>query len=465
MSIATSVKRYLDSAGVAFKEHPHNRLVCLKKLTRELGIDSHQIAVPVLLKSDKDAIMMAVIPLDHDLDVSLLNTLLNRQFLPVDCERELSLWFDDVEPGAYPPVAAAYKLPLIVDRHLLTQKRIFFKAGTHSNLVSVEQSDFQFLCGSAPKAIISNPQLEKDTAPQQVDSVCSEDDIKAKIESLYRLPVMPSMANEVVRLLNDEETTVEQLSDVVELDPCMSAQVLRYACSPYYGYKGKIDSIQQAITSVLGFDLVSSIVLGIASSQVFNLPKDGPLGMRSFWRHALYCAMLSQAIAKKAGFGDSVNPSMAYLSGLLHNIGVLLIGYLFPPEFKMLNKWVENHAKDSLSSIEKNVIGMGHAQKVISLGHHQIGSLLMDSWNMPAEVIACCEQHHNGAYEDEYADYVKIVRLSNQLLAQGGIGDLGQPLSSAESFGILSEKDLEQLYAEVMEMSTSIDELAEQMAA
>lgn len=473
MTISTTIKRYLDTSGVSYKEHPHRREVCLRTLEHELGLDARFIAVPTILQSDKNAMLMTVIPLTHELDLKRLNGMLRRQFSIVTNTEALSEWFSDVEPGAYPPLAMAYKMPLIVDRNLMTDQRVFFKCGTHNSLISVDGADFQYLCSSAPKAVIANPRSagsEQEVAVIQEGAHQSTiDEIKAKLGKVNRLPAMPPMALQIIRLVNDAETTAEQLSEVVELDPSIAMQIMRYARSPYYGYRGEIDSVQDAITRVLGFDLVSNIALGIASAKAFHIDKDGPLGLKAFWRHSLYSAMLSQAIARKIGDIGRINPSKAYLSGLLHNMGVLLIGHLFPPEFKMLNKLVENHPGDSLQVLEKRVIGLGQAQEVIALGHSQIGSWLMENWNMPEEVAACCEHHHNEGYSGEYSDYVQIIQISNLLLAREGIGDSGvvetTTVEALQQFDVLTVEELETLFISVMEMCGEIDELAGRMAA
>ncbi|PCJ34338.1 MAG: hypothetical protein COA99_14705 [Moraxellaceae bacterium] len=475
MILATSIKRYLETAGVSYKVHPHRREECLRVLERELGLDARYIAVPTLLRSDKNGLLMTVTPLTHELDVNRLNGMLRRQFNVVTDTETLSEWFDDVEPGAYPPLGGAYKIPLIIDKNLMTNQRVFFKCGSHNSLVSLDGEDFQFLCTSAPKATISNPRVvdEQLDIPvvQEGAQHSTVEEIKEKLLRVNRLPAMPPMAYQIIHLVNDPETTAEQLSEVVELDPSIAMQVMRYAGSPYYGYSGKINSVQDAITRVLGFDLVSNIALGIASSKVFNIDKEGPLGLKAFWRHALYSAMLSQAIARKVGDSGRVNPSLAYLGGLLHNMGVLLIGHLFPPEFNMLNKLVETHPTESLHVLEKRIIGLGQAQQVIALGHSQVGSWLMESWNMPGEVVACCDHHHDRDYSGQHCDYVKIIQISNQLLAREGIGDCGvfasevMPGGSLEAFNLLTIKELDELFMNVMEMCGEIDDLAGRMAA
>ncbi|MCG8673435.1 MAG: HDOD domain-containing protein [Pseudomonadales bacterium] len=464
MALATSSKRYLEQTGISFHTHPHLKNPCLSVVSEELAIDSSQIAVAKVIRSEKNSYLMVVYPLSHELDYDRLNGMLRRDFSEAT-ECELSVWFKDVEPGAYPPLPQPYGLPCIVDRELLGKDRVYFRAGTHCSLVSVSGDDYGYLMGSVSKAIISNYcSVESESNSQELDSAA----IKQQLEKLYRLPPMPAMAYKIIEMVNDPDVNAKQLSSVIELDPSVTSQVIRYACSPYYGYQGKIDSVQSAVTRVLGFDLVCNLALGIASSQAFSIPKDGPLGLRNFWRHSLYNAILSQTIAKKLAGRLDINPDKAYLCGLLHNIGVLLIGHLFPPEFKMLNKLVAQHADCSLHELEKQVIGMGQAKQIIELGHDQIGSWLLERWQLPGEVVACCAEHNNVQVSGEYSDYVRIIQTSNYLLAQEGISDIKLnenmgpvPLATA----LVNDAELYEIYEQVMSLCGEIDELANQIAA
>lgn len=464
MALATSAKRFLEQSGICFQMHPHLRNESLTAVADELAIDPAQVAVTKVLRSEKNSYLMVVYPLSHELDFNRLNGMLRREFTAAD-EAELSVWFKDIEPDAYPPLSQPYGLPCIVDRSLMSQSRIYFRAGTHCCLTSVSGEDFAYLTGSVSKAVIANERSQSEGAHE---SVLDSETIKSQLEKLYRLPPMPAMAYKIIEMVNDPKVTAKQIASVVELDPSVAAQVIRYARSPYYGYQGDVDSIQAAITRVLGFDLVCNLALGIASSQAFSIPKDGPLGLRKFWRHALYTAILSQTIAKKLQGQCDVSPDKAYLCGLLHNLGVLLIGHLFPPEFKMLNAMQAKHPETPLHELEKQVIAMGQAQTVISMGHDKIGAWLLGRWQLPQEVVLSCEQHNNLHYQGECADYVRIVQISNQLLAQEGIGDAGvapEDTLASLSGALVSKEELYETYHQVMALCGEIDDLAKQIAA
>lgn len=464
MALATSTKRFLEQSGICFQVHPHLRNPSLVDVANELAIDPARIAVTRILKTPKNSYLMVVYPLSHELDLDRLNGMLRREFHFAG-DTEASVWFKDVEPQAWPPLAQPYGLPCVIDRTLMEHDRVYFRAGTHCCLVSVSGEDFGYLMGPVSKAVIANEKPEQDMAElRTLDSAT----IKEQLEKVYRLPPMPAMAYKIIEMVNDPAVTAKQIASVVELDPSVSAQIIRYAASPYYGYQGKIDSIQAAITRVLGFDLVCNLALGIASSQAFAIPKDGPLGLRMFWRHSLYAAILSQTIAKKLQGRFDVNPEKAYLCGLLHNIGVLLIGHLFPPEFKMLNKMVAKQPGTPLHELEQRVIAMGQAQTVIAMGHDKIGAWLLGRWQIPEEVVTCCAEHNNARYQGDHDIYVQILQASNYLLAHEGIGDMGavadnqvSPLAGA----LVTDEELYEIYNQVMGLCGEIDDLARQIAA
>lgn len=466
MAIAVSLQRYFQEKGIAYQIHSHLSESSLSKLCFEFGIEPRQIAVPVLLQSARKASLMAVMPLSHSLDLARIAALLRRDFQYLD-DAGIASWFPDVDAGAEPPIPEPYDLPCIVDRTLMEPARIFFRGGVHSCLVSVDSEAFRQLLNNYPKAVISNPQAAETSFAVSASGPVSQATVRQYLEKMQRLPAMPAMALNIIRLLSESNTTAADLADAVELDPSMAAQIIRYASSPYFGYRGRLESVQDAITRVLGFDLVSSIALGIASGKAFKVPQDGPLGLKAFWKHALYCAVVSQSLARKIDKPGQLNPATAYLCGLLHNIGVLLTGHLFPAEFGQLNQLAAQHPERPLQALEQDMIALGQASQIMALGHDQIGGSLLEQWRLPEPVVASCYHHHDRNYTGPYADYVRLVQLSNRLLAQRQLGDLGVPETAAEHFGagLISVGAAETVFEKVMEMCPEIDSLADHIAA
>ncbi len=245
-----------------------------------------------------------------------------------------------------------------------------------------------------------------------------------RLQSLYRLPPMPAIAVRVMQLTMDEDTSAHDLAVLIEHDPSLAAQILRYARSALFNYQGEIRSVQEAITRVLGFDRVSHLALGIAASRAFRLPNHGPLGLQDFWRHSLHCARLSREILRtmpKARRSE-LDPELAYLCGLLHNLGLLLIGHLFPDDFLRLRELRAADPARALSELEDEVFTRRDPEKDLKVGHAVAGSILLKLWDMPEAVIQSAGLHES-TDKQAASVYVQAVQLANALLMESGIGD------------------------------------------
>ena len=283
------------------------------------------------------------------------------------------------------------------------------------------------------------------------------EDVAARLQKLYRLPPMPAVALRILELTANPEATAKQLAEVIELDPSMTAQLLRYARSALFGYRGEVNSVQDAVARVLGFERVAHVAVGIAAVKAFDVPRDGSLGIDQFWRHSLYCAFLSASLARRCG----AEPGMAYMCGLLHNFGLLLIGHLFPAEYVRLSELRDVQPEASMRQLEQQVFG-GVDQSALAVGHGTIGGVLHRLWNLPGPVIKAAAMHQRGAYRGEHQLYVSAVMLANALLKDIGIGDESVPDdtdSLAAAMG-LGQSDLEQARAEVADVADDLDAMA-----
>ena len=282
--------------------------------------------------------------------------------------------------------------------------------------------------------------------------------IKARIAKLDRLPVMPEMAQQVIQLSSNPDAEISDLVKIVEMDPSLAAQIMRYASSPFFSYRGKIDSVQTAVSRVLGFSMVMNLALGVTTARPFKLPKNVPLNMEAFWRHAIYSAALTQSLSGE--LSDDIRPpaGLAYLAGLLHNFGHVLVGHLFRKEFLILNKFIIAEPEKDLVDIEKQVFGYEHGQ---------IGAWLMDVWKLPSELIVATREHNNLSYQGEHAVYPQLVALSDRLLKEYNIGDA--PNSSIPQ-SLLQELEIGDYQARmvvnrVMEGCEGLDTMARQLAS
>ena len=456
MTIPASIKRYLDTEGVDYQV----------VTAAHTGLQSANIIRAQVVK-DWRGTLLAVFPNDHRIDLETLNKQLQREFVLAPSPTPMAA-FRDCAANALPPLPAVYGLRSIMDSSLKGIDPIYFQAGNDGELIRVTARGFSLL---QQNAWHGHHIAQRNTAPAQEQNPTRSDAaantaparpvqlaVKARIQRLTDLPPMPEMAQRILQLRANPYGNVSDLASIVELDPSLAAQVIRYASSPLFGYRGKLDSIQDAISRVLGYDMVMDIAFGIASGRAFRIPLDGPLGLRAFWRDAVYTAALTQSLSKLLPSPQRTRPGLAYLAGLLHDFGFLLCGHLYPAEFALFNQALLAEPQRALPDLELECLGATHVE---------LGTWLMEAWQMPAEIITTVREHHNPDYDGLHAGYPQLVRLAKQLLQTKGIAGYENDsavATSLEALG-LSESQVDTMLESVVAGAEALDDMASKIAA
>ena len=469
MPVASKLNHFIERKGISYQPLHHPRSEHLGHAI-ELANAVPELCAKAIPLIDKGGPAVAVIPYPADLDLNMINEIFNRQFQVLD-EAHHSKLFKDCDTAALPALAMAYGLAVIVDVDMLENDYVFSASGSSSTLLKMTGVVFRTAMMGAIKGRISKwPNADSESFGVGLNACSgniSLDSVAKKLERLYQLPPMPETAVRIMHLTSDPDSDVFQLSSLIEKDPSLSAQVMRYARSALFSYRGELNSIKDAVNIVLGFDRVAQLSMGIASSKAFNIPQHGPLGLDKFWQHSLYSGVLCQALALMANPDLDINERDAYLAGLLHNFGILLIGHLFPPEFKMLNKLRESDPDAKMADLEKQVFGMGSAQEFISLGHGSMGAILLKMWGLPDTCIKAAAMHQTVDYQGDSQQYVYLVQLVNHYLAEDGIGDEHveyDPQPALLALG-LDEESVQELVATCIEQCRSLDGMVSQMSA
>ncbi len=423
----------------------------------ELDIDPSRVAISSLVKDSKGTLML-VYPANAQLDLPVLNEKLSRRFQLIPEEQikmEYPTYFDD----RCAPISILYKLSAEVHVTFTYSKYVYF-AINQQEFCRVSGEGFSSLQGQAMYDDFFALLPEKTSENSNSTGVESgrRHQILDKLKNLNSLPPMPTIAQRLLQLSSNPYAGARDLAVVIEQDPSLSAQIIRYASSPLYGFTGQLNSIQDVIARVLGFDLVMDMALGVSVGKMFKNPKDGRLGLNEFWRHATYNAVLCQKLTKAIKGKLKPRPGMAYLAGLLHNFGLLLLGHLFPKDFQLLNKAATQYPETSIIELEHTMIGTTHME---------IGVWLMQAWNMPDEIVISLREHHNEHYHDIHSVYPNIIMLANRMLADVEIGDeISTELPQSILNSLLIDKDeATQIFEEVMGIGQGLEYMALQMAA
>lgn len=233
--------------------------------------------------------------------------------------------------------------------------------------------------------------------------------IEKSLGKTLEIPPLSPTAQKILQLRSNPDIHVDQLTAIIESDPALAAQVMSWAASPLYATSHKISSIEDAIVRALGFDLVMNLVLGLALGKKFTLPAALQQANITHWKHALYSATLIEGLVRQMPAGKRPEPGLAYLGGLLHNFGHLLLAYLFPHYFTLLLEQLQRQPQRPPEEIEYELLGMTRNNICVSLLH---------LWQMPEELTTAIAQQNNPGYAGPYANYVRVLQLSRQLLVE-----------------------------------------------
>lgn len=215
------------------------------------------------------------------------------------------------------------------------------------------------------------------------------------------LSSLPQTLVEVLRIVGDDNSSANDLAAIIKRDPALTAKVIRVVNSPYYGGRD-ITSVPQAVMT-LGIRAVSSLAL---ATSIYDMTGTWELTIdrHRFWRHSLQVALATRDIAEAIRYPY---PEEAFVCGLLHDLGILILEKSFPKKFQRIWSKVENG--DSLPDLEEDIWGTNHAR---------IGQFLLEQWGVPEIICQAVGMHHSGLLtqnkEPEFLP-ARMVALGNQL--------------------------------------------------
>ena len=223
-----------------------------------------------------------------------------------------------------------------------------------------------------------------------------------RISTLKDLPSLPHILVKLMEACHDEKGSLEDIADILTNDPSLCSKVLRMVNSAFYGLGNRIDGIDQAV-AYLGTSAVKNIAICSAVYQAFNARKGfSAFNLKEFWWHSLKCALLSRMFAKEVGYGST---DEAFVAGLLHDIGKLVLWVNFSEKYTELIKKYENRP-------EMLVSGEGR----LGATHSQIGAWLLDRWKFQSFVVDSTLYHHEPLERIALAlPLTQIVYTANKL--------------------------------------------------
>ncbi|MCK9202374.1 MAG: HDOD domain-containing protein [Gallionella sp.] len=240
----------------------------------------------------------------------------------------------------------------------------------------------------------------------------STEEILGAVESF---PSLPQAVVEIIRSIDDDSMTPQLLTRKIESDLGMLAGVLKLANSSRYAVRGGVSSPQQAVT-ILGFNAIRNLACLDGLSSHFRENSHDDFNFGKFMRHSIGVACCAKFIARRI----HLNPDIAFVAGLLHDVGQLVVAVTLPGELHAVMEY-KKRQDCHISVAEHAVLGIDHAG---------IGAHLVDRWNFPSAIGEAIGGHHH-VFDDvssRMADTVHVAEVLSHALDFGGSGQV-PPLS------------------------------------
>lgn len=238
---------------------------------------------------------------------------------------------------------------------------------------------------------------------------------KSIVKDLSALVSPPEVCHKVHEVLQDNNSSSDNLANVIIHDPNLTARLLRLVNSSYFGLSAKIDTVSRAVT-IIGINELTSLVYAITSVESFSRIPDKLTNMSTFWRHSVYTGLVAKSLAKKL---NVLQPERLFVAGLLHDIGTLVINTRFPELAKDIIEDAGGE-EEHLYQMEQKLIGFNHAV---------LGALMMEEWKLPATLCESVRYHHEPLGSEFAKMDACILHVSNVLANRSCVGSFCETLS------------------------------------
>jgi len=221
-----------------------------------------------------------------------------------------------------------------------------------------------------------------------------------KIDGIKELPTLPMIYFKVNKALQNKDASIKGVGDIIEMDQAMSSKVLHIVNSSFYGFRSKISSINQAVM-ILGFNTVKNAIVSVSILDVFAIKeKFSGFDVKKFWGHSIAVAVICKHLAEKSSLAT---PEDAFIAGLLHDMGKLIMLQYFNEDFGLI--W-QAQQKDGLTFYDAE-------RTVLPVDHAQIGGYLARKWLFPNSLIDAISSHHTSKITSTNAGLSACVILAN----------------------------------------------------
>lgn len=238
--------------------------------------------------------------------------------------------------------------------------------------------------------------------------------LEQKLQKLKTLPTLPTIVSRIMKLVEDPESRIEDLEELLSTDPAIVSKILQVVKTPTFSGTGRSEdwTLQDAIVR-LGLKQVGALAQQIELMNSLVKPGESPFDMRRFWEHSVGCAVLAKRLHAHSSLAlpEEIDFNDYWMAALLHDIGKLILGFFFRHRFED----VVRHMERERISFRRSEAALDDAGN-----HEQIGRLFLLKANAGPRLMNAVGNHH--ATKNAPDDLGCLVHMADNLAKDLGLG-------------------------------------------
>ncbi len=247
----------------------------------------------------------------------------------------------------------------------------------------------------------------------------SKSALEVLVGRIAHLPSLPPVVHRLIEVTQDPDASIEMVERVIRTDQSLTAKVLQLVNSAFFALSGRVSTVRHAVV-ILGFEALRNTALAVCTYEYLSgCGRNEQFDKRAFWEHAAAVGILAKRIAAAAG---AAKPDEAFVAGLLHDLGKVVLDEYFPAEFAAALAACRRR-EIALETCEEEALGFNHCFA---------GAAVARKWRFPPQLVEAIGRHHDSAPYDVLSASVMLADAAATAWRLGASGDpLLHPISAA----------------------------------
>jgi HD-like signal output (HDOD) protein/CheY-like chemotaxis protein len=239
--------------------------------------------------------------------------------------------------------------------------------------------------------------------------------IKTLVARIDKLPTLPATYQKLVACLKNPNASMDDVANIISMDPAMSARLLKVVNSAYFGLAKPVAEVRRAGT-LLGLDRLMALVLGQGIFTGADMPQVRGFSLEQLWAHSIATATAAHRIAIDEDL-DKEQVAAAFLAGMLHDIGKLVLAMGMPAEYARVLELSQGRpgSEREIETLE------------LQAAHTDVGAYLVGLWGLPNTIAEAIAFHEDPAQSTGEFGLPGIVHVADRIAHHPGVADMRAP--------------------------------------